>query len=203
MDMVEPGRLDLTFGVLPLPEGPFGGVELLHDPFVLVTAAASPLAAFKGMPTLELIGDQRLIGFRSCRSTKWVEAQLRASGFEPNFVFRSEDNGTVQAMASAGPRHRHRPAHGRRPVGPAIAIIPTDLEPRRIALMWHRDRYRSPASRAFVDIAREVCREPRAGPPPAGRRCAPDRPWRRPMGHSPRGGSEGARWYTPAVPDNP
>src|SRR6187431_2499582 len=41
MDMVEPGRLDLTFGVLPLPEGPFGGVELLSDPFVLVVSASS------------------------------------------------------------------------------------------------------------------------------------------------------------------
>ena len=157
MDMVEPGRLDLTFGVLPLPEGPFDGVELLHDPFVLVTAAASPLAAFKGMPTLELIGDQRLIGFRSCRSTKWVEAQLRASGFEPNFVFRSEDNGTVQAMASAGLGTAIVPLMAVDRSDPTIAIIPTDLEPRRIALMWHRDRYRSPASRAFVDIAREVC----------------------------------------------
>jgi hypothetical protein len=23
--------------------------------------------------------------------------------------------------------------------------------------MWHRDRYRSPAARAFVEIARQVC----------------------------------------------
>ena len=50
MDMVEPGRLDLTFGVLPLPEGPFDGVELLSDPFVLVVAASSPLAGRRGRP---------------------------------------------------------------------------------------------------------------------------------------------------------
>jgi DNA-binding transcriptional LysR family regulator len=42
---------------------------------------------------------------------------------------------------------------------PSIAVLPTDLEPRRIALMWHRDRYRSPAAREFVDIARAVCVE--------------------------------------------
>src|SRR6188768_1658897 len=42
MEMVEPGRLDLTFGVLPLPDGPFDGVELFHDPFVLVTTRSSP-----------------------------------------------------------------------------------------------------------------------------------------------------------------
>src|SRR6187200_377800 len=36
MDLVEPGQLDLTFGVLPVPDGPFEGVELIRDPFVLV-----------------------------------------------------------------------------------------------------------------------------------------------------------------------
>ena len=157
MDMVEPGKLDLTFGVLPFPEGPFDGVELMHDPFVLVTAKASPLAGFEGMPSLELIGEQRLIGFRSCRSTKWVESTLRAAGHEPNFVFRSEDNGTVQAMAAAGLGTAIVPLMAVDRSDPSIAIIPTDLEPRRIALMWHRDRYRSPASRAFVEIALHVC----------------------------------------------
>ena len=39
---------------------------------------------------------------------------------------------------------------------PAIRVILTDLPPRRIALIWHRDRYRSPASLAFVQIACEV-----------------------------------------------
>ncbi|HKF84429.1 MAG TPA: LysR family transcriptional regulator [Candidatus Limnocylindrales bacterium] len=159
MDMVEPGRLDLTFGVLPLPEGPFDGVELLSDPFVLVVAATSPLATTTDVPSIELIGEQRLIGFRSCRSTKWVESQLRAAGSEPNFVFRSEDNGTVQAMAGAGLGSALVPLLAVDTSDPLIAILPTDLEPRRIALMWHRDRYRSPAAREFAEIAQAVCAE--------------------------------------------
>jgi DNA-binding transcriptional LysR family regulator len=156
MDMVEPGRLDLTFGVLPMPEGPFDGVELLRDPFVLVAAKGSPLAGLTEPPPIEVIGEQRLIGFRSCRSTKWVETQLRAAGTEPNFVFRSEDNGTVQAMAGAGLGCALVPRLAVDESDPTVSVIPTDLPPRRIALMWHRDRYRSPASRAFVDIAVEV-----------------------------------------------
>src|SRR5690349_5894890 len=159
MDMVEPGRLDLTFGVLPLPDGPFDGVELLSDPFVLVVAATSPLAGRTTVPSIELIGEQRLIGFRSCRSTKWVESQLRAAGTEPNFVFRSEDNGTVQAMAGAGLGSALVPLLAVDTTDPAICILPTDLEPRRIALMWHRDRYRSPAAQEFVEIAQSVCAE--------------------------------------------
>ncbi len=155
-DMVEPGLLDLTFGVLPVPDGPFDGVELLQDPFVLVVSKGSPLAGLSGVPSLALIGEQRLIGFRSCRSTRSVEAQLRAAGHEPNFVFRSEDNGTVQAMAGAGLGNALVPLLAVDLADPAVEIIPTDLPARRIALMWHRDRYRSPAARTFVEIAREV-----------------------------------------------
>ncbi len=56
---------------------------------MLVTAAGSPLALLTTPPTMGLIGQQPLIGFRTCRSTKWVEEQLRAAGTEPDFVFRS------------------------------------------------------------------------------------------------------------------
>jgi DNA-binding transcriptional LysR family regulator len=72
-------------------------------------------------------------------------------------VFRSEDNGTVQAMAGAGLGSALVPRLAVDPTDPTVAIIPTDLEPRRIALMWHRDRYRSPAALAFVQIAQAVC----------------------------------------------
>jgi DNA-binding transcriptional LysR family regulator len=33
------------------------------------------------------------------------------------------------------------------------------LPPRVIALAWHRDRYRTPAARAFVETAQEVSAE--------------------------------------------
>ena len=101
-----------------------------------------------------------------------MEEYLRARGCEPNFVFRSEDNGTVQAMAGAGLGTALVPllavdidrSRGRR-------IIPTDLPPRRIALIWHQDRYRSPASHAFVEIALRGRREAagRARGPTSGR----------------------------------
>ena len=124
---------------------------------MLVTAAGSPLAAFVGLPSIQLIGEQRLIGFRSCRSTRWVEDHMRSRGAEPNFVFRSEDNGTVQAMVGAGLGTAMVPLLAVDATDPAITIIPTDLPARRIALIWHRDRYRSPAALAFVEIAEAVC----------------------------------------------
>jgi DNA-binding transcriptional LysR family regulator len=38
-----------------------------------------------------------------------------------------------------------------------VVIGLESVPPRRIGLAWHRDRYRSPAARAFVDLAAEVC----------------------------------------------
>ena len=157
--------------MLPIPDGPFEAVELLSDPFVLVTAAGSPLAGIAGCRPIQLIGAQRLIGFRSCRSTRWVEEHLRAQGEEPNFVFRSEDNGTVQAMAGAGLGTALVPLLAVDTSDPSIVVLPTDLPPRRIALMWHRDRYRSPAAsgvrghraRGRRDGSRPSSRRPAAG----------------------------------------
>jgi len=31
------------------------------------------------------------------------------------------------------------------------------LPPRLLGIVWHRDRYQSPAAQAFVDTARSVC----------------------------------------------
>jgi len=44
---------------------------------------------------------------------------------------------------------------------PRIAVIElgSSVPPRLIGLAWHRDRYRSPAALAFVDVARELCSE--------------------------------------------
>ncbi len=156
-ELVELGAIDLSFGTLPVSPGPFEAVQLVRDPYVLVAATDSPFASTPSNPALEVIGAQRLIGFRSGGSMKDTEEHLRSRGVEPTFVFRSEDNGTVQAMAGAGLGVALVPLLATDPSDPSVVIIPTDLPPRRVALIWHRDRFRTPASHAFADIALEVC----------------------------------------------
>ena len=157
-DLVELGAVDMTFGTLPVPPGPFDAVELVSDPYVLVTAAGSPFASTPANPSLDTIGAQRLLGFKHCGSMLALEEHLRANGVEPNVVFRSDDNGTVQAMAGAGLGTALVPLLAADPSDPAVVLIPTDLPRRRVALVWHRDRYRSPAAAAFIEIAMEVGR---------------------------------------------
>src|SRR4029077_15391897 len=94
-----------------------------------------------------------------CRVLPRVEAELRAQGVEPNFVFRSDIIGTVQALVGAGvgnaivPRLAVDFADERVSVVELAADVP--VQPRVIALFWHRDRYRSPAALGFVEAARE------------------------------------------------
>jgi DNA-binding transcriptional LysR family regulator len=163
LSMVADGSVELAFGIFPLPPGPFQGLELLRDPFVVMARPDAPLFALGDRPTTAQIAAQKLIGFRTCRSTRFAEERLRETGREPEFVFRSEDNGIIQAMAGAGLGVAVVPLLTVDLGDPSVRILPTDLEPRRVALVWHRDRYRSPATLAFIEIARAVCADLAAG----------------------------------------
>jgi DNA-binding transcriptional LysR family regulator len=156
---VESGELDVAFAIFPLPPGPFEGVELLCDPYVLVVPADSPLAAQGRRPTLNDIAQLPLIGFRQCRSMVRVESHLAARGMETQIIFRSDDNGTVQGLVAAGMGVALVPRLTVEPDDPRVAVLELEdgIPPRRIALAWHRDRHRSAAARAFVEAAQAVC----------------------------------------------
>jgi DNA-binding transcriptional LysR family regulator len=159
-ELVERGELELSFADLPLQAGPFDSVELLTDPYVLLVAADSPLAG-DGPVGLEDVAGLPLIGHWTCRVLPRVEAELRAQGVEPNFVFRSDILTTVQALVGAGvgcaiiPRLGIDPSDTRTAVVQLAESMP--VQPRVISLFWHQDRYRSPAALGFVDAALETC----------------------------------------------
>jgi DNA-binding transcriptional LysR family regulator len=157
---VETGHLDLTFATLPVDEGPFEIVELLTDPYVLLVPATSPLGERGRPPTRHEIGQMSLIGFRH-PSEQGVEAQLRARGINPQFVFRSDESATVQGLVAA---------EFAAAIVPRLTVNLGDnrvraldlgglLAPRTIVLVRHRDRYRSPAAEAFQELACAVCAE--------------------------------------------
>ena len=161
LGLVERGELDLAFTMLPALEGPFEAVELLRDPYVLAVAAGSELAGRARPPSLEEIAALPLIAFRSCRNEQRVEAQLRAHGVAPQVVFRSDHNGTVQGLVAAGVGVALVPRLTMDAADERTALIELDgaLAPRRLGLVWHRDRNPPAAAAGFVDIARSVCRD--------------------------------------------
>ena len=42
---------------------------------------------------------------------------------------------------------------------PALGVDPPPVDEHRIAIAWHRDRALSPAARAFIALAQELCAE--------------------------------------------
>ena len=149
---VERGVLDLAFTVAyEEGDGATTYVPLLSDPYVLVLPAGSPL----GEPTLEDLGKLDLVAYRECRANAVVERHLRAHGVEPRVVLRAEDNALLRRLAATGIGASIMPALALDSSLEGIELRRLDglIPDRRIGLVLHRDRYRSPASLAFVDLA--------------------------------------------------
>ncbi len=157
---IESGRVDLAFCSAPLPDGPFETLALMSDPYVLLLPADHPEAARESASLSDLHG-LSLIGSSACASGLKAEQILRDAGQPVEYAFRTDDNGTIQGLVAAG--------FGAALV-PLLAVSPGDervkvlaLEPRVpdrvISVVWHRDRHRAPAARAFVEIARGVSAE--------------------------------------------
>ena len=156
--LVERGELDLSFVVLPLDPGPYEVSELFRDPYVLVVPAASQLASRDRPPSLRELLDHPLISNRTCRTTQRVEDRLRQAGREPHIAFRSDDNGTVQGLVAAGVGVAVVPRLTVDETDPAIRVVDLGdrVPPRLVGIAWHRDRRRSRALEAFVQLSQKL-----------------------------------------------
>src|SRR5438046_7179193 len=100
VDAVERGDLDVSFAIQPIGEGPFELRELMQDPYVVLTAANSPLA--RRRPAASDLDGLPMVGHQRGKQQDRAEEFLLGRGVPPRVVFRSNDNGTVQAMVAAG-----------------------------------------------------------------------------------------------------
>ncbi len=152
-DALERGELDVGFVLLPIGDAPLATVELLRDPYVLVVAAGSPLA--DGSPSLAEISRQPLVGFRPGATTVPIENAFRAARLEPRWAFRSNDNQTVQGLVAAGLGCAIVPLLTVDTSDPRIVAVDLGraVAPRVVGIGRHRDRYASPAARAFIETA--------------------------------------------------
>jgi DNA-binding transcriptional LysR family regulator len=143
--LLEHGELDLTFADLPLREGPFEWAELLQDPYVLLVSA----------PSLREVAKLPLIGRRS---TAEPERFLAGRVPELNVIFRTDDNGTLAALVAEDLGAAIEPRLVVDPRNRDVKMLPfgSRIPPRTLVLAWHRDRYRSQAAQAFVELAQQL-----------------------------------------------
>jgi DNA-binding transcriptional LysR family regulator len=133
-------------------------VHLLDDPFVLV---ARPDQFPPGPVRTEQFAGEPMIGQHPNSCQLLNEAGLRSVGIEPNYVYRTNDNGTVAAMVRAGMGVAVMPFLCVEPEDRRIAIHPIDpaIPDRSICLAWRRNRTLSPAAERFIQLTVESSRE--------------------------------------------
>jgi DNA-binding transcriptional LysR family regulator len=159
VEAVERGELDLTFAIEPIQEGPFEVRKLMDDPYVVVIVADSPLAR-RGLKASDLNG-LPMVGYQHGKHQDLAEDFLHGRGVRPRVVFRSNDNGTVQAMVASGLGFALAPLLAVDENDPKVGLIELEepVPPRVLVVVWHRDRYRPPAAAAFVETAIAVAAE--------------------------------------------
>lgn len=155
---VESGRFDLSFAPLPVADGPFAVRRVLDDPFVALAPAGAPEVA-AGRLSLRQAAQLPLIGFSDPDLNDELVLRLRRTGHEPHFVFRSNDNPTIQGFVAAGLGYAIMPRLTVDEDDPhtAMVALSSTVPPRQLGVVWHVDRQLSPAATRFVELAVEVC----------------------------------------------
>ena len=154
--MVASHDLDLAFGADLHPVGPFTTQQVLEDPFV-VLVPNKPEWRDHGPMTIAEIARHPLVGNRnpSCQG----QALLAFGDHEPNFVFNSDDNTTIQSCVAAGLGISLAPMLTIDLTDPTTTIVDVEppVPPRTLTVSWHRDRRPSALLQAFVDATVQVC----------------------------------------------
>ncbi|MEO7126823.1 MAG: LysR family transcriptional regulator [Nakamurella sp.] len=153
------GNLDVTFlvnGNAPTIKR----IDVLTDPFVVLARAED---AGPGPVSIQRLAAGPLIGQIASTFQDELDDTLRAAGCEPDYVFRSADNGVVISMVRAGLGLAILPRLALLDEldDPRLAIRTLDppIPARVIRLAWRRDRVLSPAAERFRLIAIEVAAE--------------------------------------------
>lgn len=155
-DGLTSGEFEVSFWVGQAPAG-CDSVHVIDDPFVLV---ARPDQFRPGAVRLSDIADEPMVGQQQNSCQLHNEAGLRSAGIEPNYVYRTNDNGTVAAMVRAGMGIAILPLLCVEPEDPRIAIhaIEPRIPDRSICVAWRANRTLSPVAERFIELAVEAGR---------------------------------------------
>ena len=148
------GELDLSFVVGDIDPS-FETQHLIHDPFRLI---AWPGQFPDGSVAISALADEPMVGQQQNSCQLINEAGLRSGGVEPNYVFRTNDNGTVAAMVRAGMGVAVLPLLCIEPEDPRVSLHPLTpaLPGREISIAWRRGHTLSPAAERFIELAVSV-----------------------------------------------
>lgn len=156
LHLIERGELDLTFVVYPMVPGPFAHRELLEDPYVVVVRDDSELGRDGGPVHARDLEGLPLVTYARMRDVHSIESRLGRPGLAEQILFRSNDNGTILGLVTEDVGAAVISWLSVDPFRTGVRVVPlAGISPRIVGIAWHRDRYRIPASDAFVRVAQQ------------------------------------------------
>jgi DNA-binding transcriptional LysR family regulator len=158
---VETGDVDVTLIEIGQHEtGPLEVRLLLDDPMVFVAPTAAPEAG-RGVVSIADIAHLPMIGTCNAGCRQIIDDAFRQAPVSPTYVFRSDDNPTIQGLIGSGLAYAVLPLLTVNENDPNVAVIPIWPEPppRRLGIAWHPARTPPLALLPFVEAAADVCRE--------------------------------------------
>jgi DNA-binding transcriptional LysR family regulator len=153
---------DVAFLASPVQDKRLELTSLGIDPYVVLVSASGPLASrakARSFPAQALVGVP-LIGQHGMEQQRHIDRGLREAGIPPRYVFRSRDNGAVQAMVRAGLGAAVLPALAVDAADPEVLIRPLDppIPARTLFIALPKGDQPSPATRQLVSIAMRIGR---------------------------------------------
>jgi DNA-binding transcriptional LysR family regulator len=158
---VEAGDIDVTFiDIGPYETGPLEVRPLLDDPMVFVAPAGAPEAGQRTVSIAD-IAHLPMIGTRNPGCRQIIDDAFRQAPVSPTYVFRSDDNPTIQGLIGSGMAYAVLPLLTVDENDPNVAVIPIRPAPppRRLGIAWHPDRRPPLALSPFIEVATEICRD--------------------------------------------
>jgi DNA-binding transcriptional LysR family regulator len=158
LQAIQDRRVDVGF--VTLPDHRFDTIELVEDQMMVLLPASHPLAARQAVTVRELLPVPFIMPEESCAGR--VEAAFSAEGLCPQVRYRMTQVLTVLGMVEreagfSGIAELALPTNLAR-THPGVAVRPFDPPiRRRVGLGLRNLAQASPATKAFVEIAREVC----------------------------------------------
>jgi DNA-binding transcriptional LysR family regulator len=158
---VETADIDVTFvDIGPYETGSLEVHALLDDPMVFLAPAGAPEAGQRAVSIAD-IAHLPMIGTRNVGCRQIIDDAFRQAPVSPTYVFRSDDNPTIQGLIGSGLAYAVLPLLTVDENDPNVAVIPIRPEPspRRLGIAWHPERRPPPALFPFVEAAAEICRD--------------------------------------------
>jgi LysR family hydrogen peroxide-inducible transcriptional activator len=153
------GDLDLALLALPITDEHLQAEPVLTEPLFLAVARGHPLSRRRRVRIEDLV-DERFILLNEVHCLgEQVLSVCRTHGCLPQIACRSAQIATIQALIALGQGVSLLPEMARRADrDDRLVYRPLFNEEARrtIAVVWHRQRYHSPAADRFLTVLREV-----------------------------------------------